>query len=154
METTPRPRPWRRWLLYASLGLNLAFVGLVAGAIMRGPPEVSPPGPALWHYARALPAEQRRDLRQALRASRPEWIEAREALGAQRAAFAAALTAEPFDPDTVAQILAEEARLSGGLADRGTRLLLDRIAQMDSDERAAYADAILRERGHSRERRR
>jgi hypothetical protein len=57
MQTSPRPRPWQRWLLYASLGLNLAFVGLVAGAIMRGPPEVGLPGPALWHYARALPAE-------------------------------------------------------------------------------------------------
>jgi uncharacterized membrane protein len=138
-------RPWRRWLLVASLGLNLAFVGLVAGAVLRGPPEAGP-APGLWHYARALPDAHRRDLGRALRASRPDWGGPREALRAQRAELAAALTADPFDPDAVAAILREEARLTGTLAERGTRLLFDQIVQMDADERAAFAAAILQER--------
>jgi uncharacterized membrane protein len=146
----PRGRSWWRWLLVASLGLNLAFVGLVAGAVLRGPPHSGPPAPGLWHYARAMPDAHRRDLGRALRASRPDWGGAREALRGQRTALAAALTAEPFDADAVAAILQEEARLTGTLAERGARMLMDQIAQMDAEERAAYADAILSERRRPR----
>ena len=89
-------RPWLKWALVASLGLNLVFAGLVAGAVFRGPPP--PPMPGLWHYARALPEPYRRDLGRALRDSRDDWIGPREALRAQQAAMAAALTAEPFEP--------------------------------------------------------
>ncbi len=61
-QTAPkRPRRWRDWLLVASLGLNLAILGLAAGAILRGPPERMAAGPGLWQYARALPDPYRQD---------------------------------------------------------------------------------------------
>jgi uncharacterized membrane protein len=148
----PRTRPWRRWLLLASLGLNLVFVGLVAGVVLRGPPDGGPPGPGLWHYARALPPAHRRDLGRALRESRPEWTGPREALRSKRIAFAGALTADPFEPAAVAAILDDEVRLTGGLAERGTRLLLEQIERMTPEERAAYAEAILKDRRRGRRR--
>lgn len=147
----PRPpRPWRRWLLLASLGLNLAFVGLVAGAVLRGPPEALAGGPALWSYARALPEPFRDDLRAAMHASRQDWSGPRDRLRHQRAALAEALVAEPFDAARVADVLGQELALSSDLADRGTEMLLAQIARMTPDERAAYAAALRRERRHDR----
>lgn len=144
--TTPR-RPGLKWALVASLGLNLVFVGLFAAAAFRGPPP--PPAPGLWHYARALPDPYRRELGRALRDSRRDWIGPREALRGQRQAMAAALTAEPFDPAAVREVLARETQLLGDLSARGRELLLAEIARMSPADRAAYAATLLagRDRG-------
>ncbi|HMQ94735.1 MAG TPA: periplasmic heavy metal sensor [Amaricoccus sp.] len=149
MTPTPPPaRPWRRWLLLASLGLNLAFVGLFAGAVLRGPPERPVGGPELWSYARALPEPYRDDLRDAMRASRRDWDEPRDRLRRQRGALAEALVAEPFDPEEVAAVLGRELALSSQLAGRGTDLLMAQIVRMTPGERAAYAEALRRNRRH------
>jgi uncharacterized membrane protein len=137
-------RDWRTWALVASLGLNLAFVGLIAGALWKGPPP--PPAPGIGQYARALPDPLRHQLGRALRESRPDWRGMREAWAGRRAAFAAALTAEPFDPATVAALLDEDRRLAGELAARGSRLLVEQIERMSPAERAAYAEALTKGR--------
>jgi len=139
MAEAPR-RSWLRWALVASLGLNLIFVGLVAGALIKGPP--APPLPGISQYVRALPEAKRRDLGRSLRASRPDWPGMREAWHARRRALAAALTAEPFDPAAVAVLLEEDRGLAGELASRGTSLLLAEIERMSPAERAAYAAAL------------
>jgi uncharacterized membrane protein len=146
-------RRWTTWALVASLALNLALVGLIAGAAFKGRPEPMP-GITLWRYARALPEPYRHDLGQALRESRRDWIGPREALRGQRTALAAALTAEPFEPVKVADVLRHETDLTGELATRGTELLLAQIGRMSPEERAAYAQALLedkRSRGRRRE---
>ena len=140
-EPEPRRR-WMRWALVASLGLNLAAVGLIGGALVKGPPPGPLPGVAPWHYARALPDPYRRDLGRALRASRRDWIGPREALRGQREALVAALTAEPFDPAALAAVLTEESRLTGDLSARGSALLVAQIERMSPDERARYAAAL------------
>jgi uncharacterized membrane protein len=146
------PRRWLKWALVASLGLNVAVLGVVGGAIVKGPPGPMP-GIALWHYARALPDPYRRDLGRALRDSRRDWVGAREALLGQRAALAAALTAEPFDPAAVEAVLARQSRLTDQLVARGTRMLVTQIERMTPDERATYAAALTERRGwHGRRR--
>lgn len=147
-ETAP-PKPsrrWRDWLLVASLGLNLVVLGLVAGAILRGPPERPMAGPALGHYARALPDPYRRDLGRALRASRRDWAPGRDALRGQRTALAAALTAEPYDPARVAGLLEQELTLATDLGDRGVALLMTQIDRMGPEDRAAFAGRLQQER--------
>jgi uncharacterized membrane protein len=142
----PRHRRWPTILLVASLGLNLAFVGLAAGFVLRGPP---PPGEVgLWRYGAALPEPHRGALAAALRESRGEWMAPRRALRAQRAALAAALVAEPYNPAAVADVLAAERRMLGALADRGTDLLLAEIGRMDAAERRAFAEALRRRPEH------
>jgi uncharacterized membrane protein len=147
------PRRWTTWALVASLALNLALVGLIGGALLKGGPEPAP-GITLWHYARALPDPYRRDLGQALRASRRDWIGPREALRGQRTALASALTAEPFQPSEVVEVLRHERQLTGELAERGTELLLAQIGRMSPEDRAAYAQALLEDRRPHRHRRR
>ena len=141
-------RGWRRWALPVSLALNLAAAGVIGGALIKGPPPPAPvPGPALWRYARALPEPYRRDLGQALRASRGDWIGPREALRGQQAALAAALTADPFDPKAIAAVLQQQTQVTEDLSGRGINLLLDQIARMTPDERQAYAAALRADRG-------
>ena len=67
-------RPRLKWALVASLGLNLVFVGLIAGAIFRGPPPPPMPGALALRPrpARALPPRPRpRAPRQPPRLDRP-----------------------------------------------------------------------------------
>lgn len=141
VDTAKPRRSWMRWALIGSLGLNLALAGLIVGAIVKGPP--GPPPGGLWFYGRTLPEPYRDDLGRALRANRGDWFGPRDALRAQREAFAAALTADPYDPAALAAILAHEPAIFDQLAARGASLLLDQIARMTPAERAAYAQALL-----------
>ena len=138
----PKARRWMTWALVASVGFNLAVVGLAAGAFLKGPRPDHVSGPALAQYARALPPPYDHDLRRALRASRGDWSGPREALRAQRGALAEALVAEPFDPEAVLAILEREGALADDLASRGARLLMVQIGRMSAEERAAYAEAL------------
>jgi uncharacterized membrane protein len=151
-DASPPARPWLKWALVASLGLNLVFAGLVGAAFFRGPPP--PPVPGLSHYARALPDPYRGDLGRALRESRRDWVGPRDALRGQKTAMAAALTADPFDPDAVAEVLAAETELIGELSARGRAILLQEISRMSPADRAAYAEALTTQRENRRGRRR
>jgi uncharacterized membrane protein len=133
---------WMKWSLVASLAVNLAVAGVVLGAFLKGPPPAPWPGIALWHYARELPSPYRDELGRELRARRGEWVGPREALRGQRAALAAALTADPYVPEAVAEVLNREALLTKELLDGGVTLLLDQIGRMSPEERLAYAEKL------------
>lgn len=138
----PRRRPWLRIAFFASLGLNLVVIGLVAGLAIKGPP--GPPAggpmePGLRGYGDAMPEPFRRDLGKALRASRDEWSPPRDRMRQMRADLAAALTADPYDPGAVARVLDDGTGLLTALSRRGSGLVLDQIARMDQADRAEYA---------------
>jgi len=141
-------RTWLKWGLIASLCLNLAFAGLVAGAMLKGPPPAPWPGIALLQYARALPEPFRGDLERTLRDRKRDWQSPREALRGQREALATALSAEPFLPDTVAALLARESELTSELSNRGATLILEQIGRMTPEQRVAYAEALREDRHH------
>lgn len=141
-------RRWTRWALIASLGLNLAAVGIIGGAILKGPPPPDPgPGPALWPFARALPEPYHDDLGKALRATRKDWIGTREAMVGVTRNMAGALRADPFDPDAVRALFAAQLDVANELGSRGTDLLMSQIARMSPEDREAYAAALLERRG-------
>lgn len=147
-ETTPKGpkrRPWIKWALIASLGINFGLAGLMAGGLVGGSRDAPMPG-GLTQFGRALPESYRHDLGREIRASRSDWSGMREELRAQRGDLAAALTAEPYDAAAVAAVLARGADLWDGLARRGTVMLLSQIDRMDPDERATYAETLLREK--------
>ena len=89
-----RPRSWRNWALVASLGLNLAFVGLLAGALDQGPAAAAVPGHRAVRprAARSLPPRPRtRPAREPPRLVGPARGAARPARGARRGADRRAL---------------------------------------------------------------
>lgn len=139
-----RPRrDWVRWVLVASLGLNLVAVGTIGGAILKGPPPPDPgPGPALWSFARALPDHYRQDLGEALRATRNDWFGRRETMDGLSRSMADALRAEPFEPEAVRAVLVQQTQIANQLGQQGMQLLMEQIARMSSEDRAAYATAL------------
>ena len=148
MALPPARRNRTRWVLVASLGLNLVAAGIIGGAILKGPPPPDPgPGPALWSFARALPDPYRDDLGRSLRATRKEWIGPREAMESLSRRMAAALRAEPFDPAAVRALLAERNDVAHRLGLQGADLLMAQIARMSPEDRVAYATALLERRG-------
>jgi uncharacterized membrane protein len=153
MADTPRRRRWLTWALVASLGLNLIGVGIIGGAIIKGPPPGPMPGFSLWRYGHALPDPYRRDLGKALRQSARDWAGPRETLRGQPQAMAAALTADPFDPAAVEATLDRQAEMLGELTARGSALLIAQITRMSPEDRAAYAAALLAEQDKRRAKR-
>ncbi len=149
-ETSKTPkggmRPWLRLLLVASLALNLLVVGLVGGAlIMRGKWQEHHMarlemlgGPMTW----ALSHKDRRAIGDKLRESFGNRQAMHEEMRAGMESLIADLKAVPFDPDAVAQYMAEHRAQLNARLELGQALLLERLTEMDDDERAAYAQRL------------
>ena len=139
-----------RWVLAASLGLNLLFVGAFVGAAYR---EAGGPGASRGDglmtrgyatpYVRALPREKRRALYQALRngdqggtrLSKDE----RRALYTQ---MVTALRATPFDPARATDVLNAQRDAVLGVQSAAQSAWLKAVTGMVPAERAAYADEL------------
>jgi uncharacterized membrane protein len=137
-----------RWLLIASLGLNLLVVGVVVGHVVSGPPGGRPSVEiALGPFARALSPDDRRAILRGLmdRADTGEMRRADRAADLGR--LAAALRAEPFDRDAVAALMAEQRDKVRGLETAVEEAVLDRLATMTAEERAGFADRLESEIG-------
>lgn len=100
------PSRWQsaRWLpavLIASLALNLAVIGMVGGALLRGSP---PPGPQqitpnLLGFTNTLPTDRRKALLEATAQERQTLRPFRRDVRIAREEVLKALVAEPFNKD-------------------------------------------------------
>jgi uncharacterized membrane protein len=137
---TPR---WVQALLVLSLAANLMVAGLVAGAWLRdGPPGATGRDPGFGPFAGALSDDDRRALRRAFLSRMPEMRENRMALRADMQGVLAALRAQPFDAAALDSAMDTALARLGERISVGQTLLFERIAAMDSAERAAFADRL------------
>lgn len=144
----PRPKRWVKWLLIASLALNLLLIGAGVGGVLRAWRMAGDAGQQpqaelmlLW---RALPDADRRALRDLDVAGRPDRGQVRARIAADIAAVQALLVAEPFDRAALeARLIAVRAR-SSERADLVLARMLDRISAMPAADRAALADRLDR----------
>ncbi|MEM7731959.1 MAG: periplasmic heavy metal sensor [Pseudomonadota bacterium] len=148
---TPKSRPWVRILLVVSLALNLLVIGAVVGFVIKGGPGLhngkrgGPPSMAtggVGPLTQALSKEDRRaivrEMRQRMRDSGWDRQAHRQSLNR----MVAILEARPFDADAFGvelQITVE--RMQGNLSE-ASGALLNRLADLSDDERAAYAARI------------
>lgn len=141
----PRTRGWVKVVLAISLALNLAIVGLAAGAMLRNG---GPPGRdddrdfGLGPLADALSREDRRALRSAFLDRYADGLGGRAALRADFDALLAALRAEPFDPAALDAAFASIAARNADLLDRGRAVVADYLKGMDAATRADFADRL------------
>ena len=129
--------------LAVSVALNLAVVGLAAGAWLKdGPTRGMPRDLSFGPFSEALSDEDRRALRKALFDRAPAFRETRAAARAEFAALVAALRADPFDASAVQTALAAiETRYTQRLA-LGRSLIEARILEMSAEERLAFAERL------------
>ncbi|GAB5445260.1 periplasmic heavy metal sensor [Gymnodinialimonas sp.] len=147
----PRKGRWLKLVLAVSLALNLAVVGLIAGAVMSGGgPRDAGGAPlalralGLGPFERALSREDRAELRERLEGAGVELREERRAIGRSLRAVEEALRAEPFDRAAVDAAFARSRGLVVSLQETGHGALLDQIESMSAAEREALADGIAR----------
>lgn len=151
MSEASRPGTMRLWLrivLFVSLALNLAVIGLAAGSFLRAPPEhgIHHRDPAA-PYTRAFSDDQRRELWRELRRG---FREARAAEpDGERSDFLAEyrraldlLRTSPFDAEAFREIIAEQSARSAARRQRGEAVLTGYVTSMSEAERAAYAERL------------
>tara|TARA_R110002110_G_scaffold132616_14_gene314421 strand:- start:5673 stop:6182 length:510 start_codon:yes stop_codon:yes gene_type:complete len=155
MQDTPTPAGRRlRWALIASLGLNLVFVGLFAGAAYRnagGPGAgMRDGGPNARNYAtpyvKALDRADRRAVFRAMRAGQTG--DAAPSRAERRALFdqvLVALRADPFDPAAVADVLRRQGRVALALQTASEGAWVAQVSRMSPADRLAYADRVEEE---------
>lgn len=142
--TPPRPGRGLRIALAVSLALNLAVAGAVVGALLHGPPGT----PAMVRdlgfgpFAAALTEGDRRALREAFLARRPDLRTARREMREDLAAVVAALRADPFRPEDVRAAMDRGASRTAELLTVGRTLLIDHILAMTPEARRAMADRL------------
>lgn len=142
-EAMPRMGRELRIALAVSLALNLLFVGIVAGAILKGgmPHRIeSARDLGFGPFSTALTPADRAALRQNFLSRGKDMREMRGEMRGDAEALLIVLRAEPFD---AAALRAQMARAVGRINERvalGQELLADHLAQMSPDERRAFAD--------------
>ncbi|MFT5648686.1 MAG: putative membrane protein [Yoonia sp.] len=143
-----KPRSLVRIVLVASLALNVAVVGAVAGLALSGRSNDGPPQRMSFEFGplgRVLDRDDRRAISAEMRRNGPRPL-SRNARQMQFDAIAQALRADPFDPVMLTELIGE-------LRNRSTRVQLNaqtafvaHLAAMSASERAELADKLERDK--------
>lgn len=142
---TAKPGKGLRIALALSVTLNLAILGLVAGAMLRDGPGMRSSmvrdlgfGP----YTEALRPEDRKAMRDALFQRAPEIRETRRLMRDEAEALLVVLRADPLDEGALRTLMeAQHGRLSDQMR-VGQDLLQEFILEMPAAERLAFADRL------------
>lgn len=146
-QPTPPPRTGRalRWALFFSLAINVLFVGLVAGAMLRhhgpgGPRAME--GAAFAPYIQALPRADQRALRGEFLRARPDLADLAASRRADTLAFAKIVATDPFDPEAARHQIDAQIGQGGARLASARDVLVARLAAMPADLRRAYAERL------------
>lgn len=131
-----------RWLLIASLAVNLLVAGLAAGSALRVWGGGKPPGASvlqLGPFLRALPREDRQAIGDVIREQLPDRRDSGREVMDQALAL---LEAETFDPEAFAMTLRGARDERREAQDAAFEVFMARITEMTAQERQAYAQAL------------
>ncbi|RPE72022.1 heavy-metal resistance protein [Pacificibacter maritimus] len=141
-----------RIVLIASLALNLAVVGLIAGAALRGDRDSKSGADrarvmqsrdiGFGPYVAAFEKGQKRSLGQAFIGKAGRQDKARNTVQAQFEDILAVLTAEPFDADAFKSAMLVQLNGLAELQQIGAEVITDQVAAMTPEARAVYAERL------------
>ena len=158
METPPmtpqKSSKGLRIALALSLALNLAVVGVVAGAFLRGGPmlrDAMMRDPGFGPYPEALSPEDRKALRRALFDKAPEIRESRKLMRGEAREIIALLRAEPFDKKRFSELMMGQGDRVAAQLRLGQDLLRERVLAMSVSERQAFADRLEKGQRHRKD---
>ena len=146
-----------RWVLVASLAVNLLVVGVVAGSFAKtgnGPRGGADLG--VGPFVRALDADGRREVLRELRSNRQVSGEFRNLHRQGFREIIEVLNTEPFDPEAMQALFESQRGQTQAIQAAGQQALLEHLTDMTPEERAAFATRfeteIKRPRGPRRPR--
>jgi uncharacterized membrane protein len=144
----PLPRRFR-WLLIASLTLNLLVVGAVVGTALRvaGGGRLPPPAErslGFGPWSGGLDRDDYRALRRGFEQSGRDLRDARAAENADRQALITALRADPFDPATLDAVAARMQARTLERLEFGQQVIRAHVVAMSPQARRAFADRLER----------
>lgn len=137
----------RRWLLPASLVLNLLLIGIIAGSALshwhgdRGPKERRFGFGPLEH---AVPQQARQKLEPVFERERANMRDAFRELRRARGSMHEAMLKQPYDPDAAARALEEVRDRSAAMQDVLHNLLLSINEKLTPEERRQFLEALER----------
>jgi uncharacterized membrane protein len=142
------PDPVKRRLKYgliASLALNLAIIGAVAGSMLghgRHPPPRSGQGEdfGMMGLTRVLPDDRRKEMRKLLRTDRENLRPLMDEVRAARRTAADKLAAEPFDRAALEAAIASVAEKERALRQSAVTAFVGHVESLKPDERAKLAE--------------
>ena len=145
---TPSPTNWLKWGLIASLALNLAFIGAVAGPRVFGRMhghdswrgEKSGEEFGLMGYARTLAPDRRAPIAKLIKADRASQKILREAIRKARDETGDVLSAEPFDPEKLKAAFGRIDEAEARLKAAGRETFLTATQQLTAGERAGLVE--------------
>lgn len=146
-STSKPSRLWRA-VLVISLGLNLLVAGLVVGALSRDHDRKPPRGGFDFQsgpLGSALSREDRREIGRNMRERHERGDFGRNMRGErQRMALAIKeiVSVEPFDQQALEAVLAEGREVGSRVQRAAHESLVDHIAAMTPEERAAFAERL------------
>ena len=148
VPVTASPANWLKWGLIASLALNLAFVGAVAGPRVFGrmhghgswKGEKSGEEFGLMGYARTLAPERRAPIAKLIKADRASQKILREAIHTARDETGDVLAAEPFEPEKLKAAFGRIDEAEAKLKAAGRETFLNAAQQLTAGERAGLVE--------------
>ncbi len=143
---TPKMTTGLRILLFASLAANLAVAGVVAGLYFTRP-DMDRDGPPrgrdfVFPYTHALNEDLRREVGRNLRNEIERQRDTPGDFLAEYRMAIEALRAEPFDPAAFAATLDKQGERAERRQAEGQRMLVEYVAKLSPDQRAAYAQRL------------
>lgn len=129
-----------RTALLCSLAVNLLGVGLIAGALIAGPPHVSRGEFGLKGFSHTLPSDRGEMLRQSFQQHRPKIRELREAARAARLEATSVLVAEPYDKTKLRNSLTGVDEAESKLRSLVSDYFIDAAEKLTPQERVALAE--------------
>lgn len=137
----------KRWLLVASLALNLLVLGAFAGAYFFGPRH----GPGRWgatpmefglmHFSRKLPEERRNGVREVLREGRKAAKPLREDLRKAREAAALVLGSPDYTTEKMQAALEQIGVAEDSLRRNGAAVVVKAIERLTPEDRKSLSEA-------------
>ena len=137
----PRRTDGPRWLLLASLALNLFFIGAAVAMFVRTPAPVDRSiSTRIERLAAALPAGDAEILRRNYQANRAAVDNARSAYESAREGVRASLRREPFDPDAMRAAMTQTRTARQGFDQLLQAVIVTAAAEMSQAGRNRLAD--------------
>ncbi len=143
--TPPTRWPWAKIVLVMSLGLNLLFLGLIGGAVLRDGPQgrhATVRDLNFGSLTEALSKDDRETLRRAFQRGAPDLRAQRSEAERDLADLLTVLRAPDFQREKVEALFVRNHERTARRQELGQDLALDLLVAMTPDVRNAFADRL------------